>query len=153
MRLLSPFLKKLMFAQQFAMADGTIRVLGQKHVMLPVHVLAGLQEMDKHRCYAIVKNGIKATLEDCEQRIGPSSQGSLSISMQIIETLGIGRPQVVTLNNTAKSAIVRVLGADKTNDDAIVPAVLAAMFSVVFKKDVECSLVRREASYAEYTVK
>jgi len=142
-----------MFAQQFAMANGTIQVLGQKQGMLPLSVLAGLQELDKSRCYAIVKNGLKTTLEDCEHRIGSSSQGSLSINMQIIETLGLGRPQVVTLNNAAKSAIVRVLGADKTNDSVIVPGVLAAMFSVVFKKDVDCVLVRREQGYAEYTVK
>jgi hypothetical protein len=149
--MLSPFLKKLMFARQFAMADGSIEVLGCKQAMLPMSVVLELQALNPARCYSLVKEGIRLSLEDYNKRIGSASDGLVRITEQIVETFGLGRPQIIILDNERKQATVRVLAAPAGS--AIVQAVIAGMFSFIFKKDVDCTLVKQQPSYAEFTVK
>jgi hypothetical protein len=150
--MLSPFLKKLMFVRQFDMADGAIEVLGCRQAMLPMGVVLELQAVNPERCYGLVKQGIRTSLEDYNKRIGATSEGVISITEQIVETYGLGRPQIVVLDNARKQATVRVFGAPGGGNN-ILPAIIAGMFSFIFKKDVDCTLVRQHPDSAEFAVK
>ncbi len=150
--MLSPFLKKLMFARQFSMSGGVIDVLGSKHAMLPMDVILSLHEIDPSKSYGAVKKGVQKSLESYGNRIGSNSEGLLKISGDIFALFGIGNIEIVSLDNAKCGALVRVVSPPKEGGRELVAAALAGTFSFVFKKDVNCHIKRQEHSSALFEV-
>ncbi|MEK6822350.1 MAG: hypothetical protein AABY13_00855 [Nanoarchaeota archaeon] len=161
--MISSFLKKLLFARQLTMSDGTIEVLGKKHVMLPSDIVVALQSLDEKRYYDVIKKGIHQNMGDYTRRIGTTSSGIVKITEDIFETFGLGKPEIVLLDNKKKSAIVRfhkppmadACAAQNFEECILLPAALAGMFSFIFGKDVNVQVQKCEPKQAmmEYVVR
>ena len=146
--MLSPFLKKLLFARQFDMAEGKIEMLGQKEVMLPASVLGDLHKIDTKRSYQILKEGVRKAMEDDAKRIGMEGEGALKIAQEIFCMYGLGKPEIIVLDNHMKKSVVRIHKPAADRD--VVGAALAGMFSVVFGRDVDCKVTQDAPTLMEF---
>ncbi|MBI4147688.1 hypothetical protein HY490_00180 [Candidatus Woesearchaeota archaeon] len=138
--MLSPFIKKLMFARQFAMMDGKIEVLGRRQVMLPFELLSDLQNVDEQKTYSIIKQDINQTMEAFAKRIGSSPTGMFKNIEEIFECFGLGKPEIIVLDQTRKAAVIRFHDNPVQQvSAAVLPGALAGMFSFLFGKPVDCT--------------
>ena len=138
--MLSPFIKRLMFARQFVMNDGKIEVLGKRQIMLPFELLADLQSINEGRAYTIIKTDMHATMASFAQKIGSNATGMFKNIEEIFECFGLGKPEIVVLDRNKKSATIRFHDAPiQPVSQAIIPGALAGMFSFLFDKKVECT--------------
>ena len=53
--MLSPFLQRLLFVNQFEIDKGRIKILGDSQIMLNASAILGLQEIDESKLYEIAK--------------------------------------------------------------------------------------------------
>ena len=151
--MLSPFIKKLMFARQFMIADGRIEVLGKRQVMLPFELLSDLQAIDQGKMYKIVKNDIHSTMDSFAKKIGASPMGMFKSLEEIFECFGLGKPEVIVLDQNKKAAVVRFHDTPLRNcSTAVVPGALAGMFSFLFNKQVECIYNKGSAGVCEFRI-
>ena len=159
--MLSAFLKKLLFARQLFMTDGRIEVLGTNQVMLPSDIIVALQSLDEKKYYDVVKMGIQSNMVEYTKKLGSNSQGMFKITEDIFETYGLGKPEIVVLDQKKKCATVRFHGTpvgaacSKYAECVLLPAALAGMFSFLFQKDVNCAVQKCDAkgSMLQYEVK
>ncbi len=138
--MLSPFIKKLMFARQFVMTDGKIEILGRRQVMLPFELLSDLQTLDEQKTYSIIRNDIHSTMEAFAKRIGSSPTGMFKNIEEIFECFGLGKPEIIVLDQNRKTATIRFHDNPVEQvSAAVVPGALAGMFSFLFGKEVQCT--------------
>jgi len=156
--MLSPFLKKLLFARQLQLAEGKVELLGQEQVLVPMAVLVGLGRLNPEGCYDVMRQTIKESMALYAKRIGSTNEGLLKVMEEIFETYGFGHPEIIKLDNANKKAIIRIKNSPLTKTkkmtakDTLLPAgSLAGMFSFLFKKDVDCS-VKMKSNQMECTV-
>lgn len=126
---LSPLLQKLLFVNQFSIANGKVEILGNRYVMLDASNLLILQEIDKSKMYSSMKsstkNGLKSLVEHAEvykglkdqslknivelsKKIGKSDEGTLKTLQSILDTYGLGQIEINDLNNEKKTAMISV---------------------------------------------
>jgi len=161
--MLSSFLKKLLFARQFFMVDGRIEILGKKQVMLPSNVIAVIENMHQEVAYNYIKNAIRKDIEDYAKKLGSSEEGILKNIGDIFGTFGLGRLEIVDLDNKKKSSIIRVHNSPlieakngKTIAPKMTPAIISGVFSFLFNKEVEAKQTNPSTKgfdYYEYVVK
>ena len=160
--MLSSFLKKLLFARQFEMADGKIEILGKKQVMVPSDVIYDLQLINPKLTYNNIKRDIRKDIEDYARKLGSGEEGMLKNIDYLFETFGLGKMQVVTIDNKKKNCIIRVynspfLGSQVLKDNLqITPAVLSGIFSFLLEKDVDAQQTNvsiKGTNYLEYVIK
>lgn len=161
--MLSGFLKKLLFARQFVMNEGKIEVLGKQQIMFPTDVLVALQSIDESKSYKVVKEHMKSNLEYYARKIGTSSSGMLKSLSDIFDTFGLGKVQVVKLDNAKKSAIVRIHNNPtaldckkaKIRNCVLHGAALAGMFSFLLEKEVDAEVkgcMVKNKKYCEFLI-
>jgi len=158
--MLSPFLKKLLFARQLYLADGKLEILGKKQVMLPVEVLVALQNLNPEKSYIVVKKSIHTSMEEYAKKVGSTSEGLIKVLEEIFETFGLGKPEIAALDNSKKTAYIKIKDCPLRNQSAklgpehgILPcAALAGMFSFLFKTDIDCT-VKVSGSVLECTIR
>ncbi|MBS3124867.1 hypothetical protein J4211_01275 [Candidatus Woesearchaeota archaeon] len=158
--MLSPFLKKLLFARQLDLSDGKIEILGKKQVMLPAEVLVALQSVDPKKSYTLVKKTINSSMEDYAKKVGSTSEGLLKVLEEIFETFGLGKPEINALDNSKKTASIKIRDCPLRNpsvklgpEHGILPcAALAGMFSFLFKTNMDCT-VKISGSVLECTIR
>ena len=161
--MLSSFLKKLLFARQFFMADGRIEILGKKQIMLPSDVISVLENINHETAYNYVKNAIKKDIEDYAKKLGSREEGVLKNIGDIFGTFGLGRLEIVNLDNKKKSCIVKVhnsplteLKNGKSDSFKMTPAVISGVFSFLFNKEVDTKQTSAQYGnfgYCVYVVK
>ena len=184
--MISDFVKRLIFARQFSLIDGKIEILGQKHIMLSNDAVLELQNIDQSKIYSIIKTSTLKNLElmhgkaykalkevsfadisEFGKKLGSSLGGVLKNIEEIYQVYGLGKLQVVDLDNDKKQAVIRVYespiaqaslkqGRSKTNTCTINAAVLAGMFSYLFNKKIDCIETRCLAkgnSFCEFVCK
>jgi hypothetical protein len=158
--MISPFLKKLLFARQFSMIDGKIEILGKSQVLLPEDVVYELEKIDSKLVYSSVKNAIKGDITDYARRLGSTGEGMLKVLDDIFETFGLGDLEIIDINYKMKKCVLRVNHPpslelkEKKGGFSITPAVLSGMFSFLFSKDVDAkqSKMPTSAGYFEYVI-
>ncbi|MBI4017083.1 MAG: hypothetical protein HY363_05320 [Candidatus Aenigmarchaeota archaeon] len=138
--MLSPFIKKLMFARQFVMSDGKIEVLGRRQVMLPLELLADLQKLNEVEAYNVIKEDIRMIMVAFSQKIGSNSAGMFKNIEDIFECFGFGKPEIVVLDQSKKSVTVRFHDTPvRLVSEVVLPGALAGTFSFLFGKKVDCT--------------
>ena len=147
--MLSSFIKKLMFARQFFMIDGKIEILGKRQVLLPADVV---QELQKTAKVDTIKNLVKKNIEEYGKKLGAGEEGLLKNISDIFETYGMGKLEVVTLDNANKKCIVRVHNVPE-GDFILLELLLSGVFSFLFKKEVKTEKGKGNAQSIEYVVK
>lgn len=159
--MISSFLKKLLFARQFFIIDGKIEVLGKKQVMLPSDVICELQKINSRQAYNTVKKTMTNDLKDYAKKLGSGEEGMLKNVESIFETFGLGKLQIVDLDNKNKRCAMRLHGPslvmpNNLDEFGITPAILAGIFSFLFDKDVDAKQTKpygKGFDYCEYTIK
>ena len=158
--MISPFLKKLLFARQFSMEDGKIEILGKKQILLPGDVIYEMEKLIPKTVYKSVKDTVKKDIEDYARKLGSAGEGMLKILGEIFETFGLGEIEIIDMDDRKKRCIIRIhnstlisMGSGK--DGAIItPAILSGMFSFLFKKDVDAKKSNKSIGmdYLEYVI-
>lgn len=159
--MISSFLKKLLFARQFAMTDGNIVMLGQKQIMLPNDVIFEIERINPQIVYQTIKKVMRKDIELYAKKLGSGEEGMLKSVDNIFETSGLGKLEIFNIDYKKKKSIVRVhhppvfdMGESSKIGSKIIPAVLSGTFSFLFRKDVDVSQVPyRGNDYYEYEIK
>jgi len=168
--MLSSLLQRLLFVNQFNIIDGKVEVLGTRYIMLDASDLLVLQEIDKTKCYKAAKDGTKSNLKELvehanvyegmkdqslkniaelSKKIGKTDEGVIKTLQSLFEIYGLGKLQILNLDNEKKKANLRVSdsslakaqlkkGKSKTPVCTLTSGILAGIFSYIFKKDVDC---------------
>lgn len=155
--MLSAFIKRLMFTRQFDISDGKIEVLGLSNVMLSYNLVDTLISSKQHELYDNLKNKTVEMVKFYSQKIGLESIGLIKALQEIFETYGLGKMQIVELDNKKKRGLIRVANVaddQKINEHIatnITAPILCGMFSVAFKKEVACK-VNAAGQYHEFVI-
>jgi hypothetical protein len=156
--MISAFLKKLLFARQFAMIDGKIEILGKRQVMLPADVFLRIEKDTGKVGFDSIKKGISKDLSDYAKRVGSGEEGMLKAITDIFETFGLGKLEVVAMDKKAKTAAVRIRNTPaqelKEGLSGITCAVLAGAFSFMLGNDVNAKQTKtfEKYGYEEYMI-
>ncbi len=160
--MLSPFLKKLLFARQFFIVDGKIEILGKKQVMLPSDFILELQRLEPELAYNTVKKVMMNDIKDYATKLGANGESMIKNIDDLFETFGLGKLEIINLDNKKKTCIVRVHNSPiMTNKKGesnfeITNSIIAGMFSFLFSKEVDTKQIKRagrDFDYCEYIVK
>ena len=163
--MLSAFLKKLLFVRQLIMLDGKVQILGYDQLMLPVEFINVIST--SKNIYADLKEVAEKKMTDYAKKIGVTEQGLLLNLVDIFETFGLGKVEIYDLQQEKKQAIIRIhnstIGLDylKNKKDKkpvciITAAILAGMFSSLFKKKVNAEekiCMAQGADFCEFMIK
>jgi len=158
--MISPFLKKLLFARQFSIADGKINILGKRQILLPADVIFNLGEINPKIVYKSVKSAMRKDMTDYAKKLGSSDEGMLMVMSELFDTFGLGSMEIVNIENKKRRCIIRIHnpqmnGKSGEDNSMLTPAVLSGMFSFLFNKDVDAKKVNAGAGgtiYNEYVI-
>jgi predicted hydrocarbon binding protein len=127
--MLSPFLQRLLFVNQFTIADGKVELLGDRYIMLNASDLFKLQELDRTKMYSIMKsaslNNIKEIVEHAQvyksmkdqslrniaelsKKIGKSDEGVIMTLQSIFDIYGLGKLHILDLDNKKQCASLKI---------------------------------------------
>ncbi len=143
------------------MTEGKIEVLGKKQVMLPSDFILELQRLEPELAYNAVKKVMMNDIKDYATKLGTNGESMLKNIDDIFETFGLGRLEIINLDNKRKTCIARVHNSpliDKKkghHNFEITGAVLSGIFSFLFHKDVNTQAVvsQKGVDYCEYVIK
>lgn len=129
---LSSLLQRLMFVNQFNISNGKIEILGNSYIMLDASDLLVLQNIDKTKIYAKMKDSSKKSLQNLvdhaqvykgikgqslqniallSKKIGKSDAGVIKTLQDIFDIYGLGKLKILDLNNQNKVAILEIDGS------------------------------------------
>jgi len=178
--MLSSFLQKLLFVNQFDLKDGKIQILGNRYIMINAESISALQEIDKDEIYNAskksstddlsklvkhanvyrnMKNTELKSIAELSKKIGKTDDGIMRTLETIFEIYGLGDLNIVKLDNSNKTALLKIndstiaLAQKETSKSpvcAITAGILAGIFSFVFGKDVDCVEKKCKASGAAW---
>ncbi len=149
--MLSGFVKKLIFAREFDIDNGAIRVLNTNQTMISLHAFLRLIALDKKNETEILKSCIAEDIANYEKRLGVKKNTYEHIP-ELFELFGLGKLVVIDMDQKEKKALVEIhnsplpiVALDKkiAKEDAelVFESVLRAVFSYVFGKDVNANLL------------
>jgi predicted hydrocarbon binding protein len=128
--MLSPFLQKLLFVNQFGIDKGEINMLGDKLIMLHASAILELQDIDESKLYDIakksslknlvafvehakvygkIKNVVIKELIELGQKIGQTDAGTIKTLEDLFNINGLGKMNIKSLDNANKEVIISVL--------------------------------------------
>jgi len=110
----------------------------------------GIKEIVNHaEIYKNIKNQSLKEIALLSQKVGKTDEGTIQTLQKLFEIYGLGKLIITNLNNDDKTAILKIenstmakanLEKTKSKEPVCVlcAAVLAGIFSYIFKKDVDC---------------
>jgi hypothetical protein len=138
------------------MIDGKIEYLGERLIMLPHSVVSKLQMPNAKSAYSSIKKIMKKEFEYYTKLVGNGEEGKLKNLIYIFETFGLGRLEIVDINNKNKVCKIKLYNSSlkKGKNAWLVSAILAGMFSFLFDKDVNAKRVQVKIyEHDEYFIK
>ncbi len=149
--MLSPFLKKLLFVRQFFMTDGKIEILGETQILLPIEALSMI---DNPKVFAAMSKQMKSSMQNYAKKIGTSPDGMIKSVQEIYETMGLGKMQVIKLDQEKKSCTLRIKSV-KTKNTNVIAGIIGGLFSFLFKKNLTQKdvNVRKKSGFLEVSLK
>ena len=142
----SGFLKKLLFAREFSIIDGEVKILGDRYVMLPDSMFFNIiKEMDEKEIEEFSVNYLKKIMP----RLVANKTGMVDFITDIFDIFGFGKLKIQEISWEKKKCIVFVLDTLSLNDGKskekyllLVTLILTGYFSVLFKKQVQSKTVK-----------
>ena len=133
------------------MNDGKIEILGQKQVMLPLAMMASLQN---DQTFDVANKEIQKSMEYYAKKMGGSSGGMLKSVLDIYETTGLGKMQIIKLDVASKEAILRIIDGQFDRTD-LLEGVLCGQFSYFFNKQLlrQNIKVTKKTTYLDIFIK
>jgi hypothetical protein len=156
--MLSPFVKKLLFARQINI-DKQLYVLENKKVMVSPKAILDIQDNDTDKIYKEVKQLFLAETKGHKRRIGASSKRLLDFMVNLFETYGFGQFQILRFDSN--TAVFNIIGSPFITKDGhktcyFTAGALAGTMSVVFNKNADCdeeSCISAGKNYCRFVVK
>ena len=132
--------------------------------MLPSDILIRLQKIDEKKYSSVIKELTKKNIEYYAKRMGVTSSGMIKSMSEVFETFGLGKMQIIDLNNKKKKAVIRISNTPfikdckdlKIKNCVLHNATLSGMFSFLFKKDVKSetkACMVKNKKYCEFVIK
>ena len=152
--MLSPFLKKLLFARQFTIEDGKIEIIKLRNMLISPDFILNLQEKDPDALYKLSKNIMKKDLDFFNKTISLKSQASIDRIKDIYEIFGFGKIQILDFDTKNKRGVVNILDSpiakahllnNKVSSEPkchFIAGKISGIFSFLFKKDVNAKEVK-----------
>lgn len=156
--MLSPFLKRLLFARQLIMINGKIEVLGKPQVMLPSRLVAELEAGISPAISDSIRTDVMREMEAYAAKLGSGEEGLLKNIDEIFGSYGLGRLEIVTINYKNKACVMRLYDSPLHKGGAalsrLTPAILSGVFSFLFRKGVTAKQAgSAQAAYVEYVIR
>ncbi len=128
-KMITGFVKKLMFVNKFNMLDGHIDMLDSPYIMLDASMLLGLQETDETRMYEVAKTASEKSMKNIVQhakvyrkmkitimenlakisgKITGSDEGAIKTLQDLFNVYGLGALEIISLKNAEKTALLKV---------------------------------------------
>ena len=140
--------KKLFFAREFLMFDGSIRVLGQKRVLFSNDTLLDLENLDPEKVYKIFKQHTKQEFIKLKDRINMQGGDAKNLMEELFEIYGLGTMQIVNMDNNKCIVYIQNSSLGFTYRERnkkskkpvchVIAGILAGMFSYYLNKDMDC---------------
>lgn len=127
--MLSPFLQKLLFVNQFEVNNGKITLLGDRKIMLDASIILALQETDETKAYDMakkigfenisgavehakvygaIKNAMIKELAILGEKIGETDEGTIKTLENFFNVYGLGLMSIRDINNEQKTALIEL---------------------------------------------
>lgn len=170
---LSPFIQKLLFIKKFNISDGVIEILNNKYILLDAADLLTLQEVDETKMYKKMKENFKSKFQDIliehfkvyqkikeqelinivelSENLRNSDEGIINLFQKIFNTYGLGKMEMVNLDNKNAEAIIKIDQStialeylnkykklSNKNVCVLTSGILAGAFSFLFEKNIDC---------------
>ncbi|MFH0876188.1 MAG: hypothetical protein V1859_09700 [archaeon] len=150
----SGFLKKLLFAREFSIIDGEVKVLGNRYIMLPAELLfSAIKELDEKEIESFSTNFIKNLMP----RLAASGEGNITFITEIFDIYGLGKLSIEDINPKNKKAVLvlqdfPVLKNEKKNEIflKLASSILVSYFSEFFHKRLSVKSTKISGSYAKF---
>ena len=151
--MLSPFLRKLLLADQVSFTEGEIKILQKNFYMQPIFNMITFQHDMKKLSKFLYRNGKKTSRELVAHfnKLGISSkQQLLNIWFDFINMFGIAQLEIVNMDEKTRKVNIRAkkssfakeyslrYGKQKESVDYILAGAIAGFFSKYFNKSVDC---------------
>ncbi|UCD03579.1 MAG: hypothetical protein JSW73_03505 [Candidatus Woesearchaeota archaeon] len=106
--MLSPLLKKLIFARQFSVENGEIQLIQLRNMLISPDLILKLQEVDATRLYKVSKKVMKRDLDFLRGKISLEGQGNIQRLEELYELFGFGNIKIVDLDRKKKRGVVNI---------------------------------------------
>ncbi len=124
---LSPFLQKLLFVNQFEISNGKVSILGSRNVLLHASAILELQELDETKLYDLakkssfknmgsfvnharvygkMKSAVLKELAALGKKIGESDEGALRTVEHLFNIYGLGQLTIRDVDNKEFHALL-----------------------------------------------
>ncbi|MCW1305848.1 MAG: hypothetical protein OH335_03690 [Candidatus Parvarchaeota archaeon] len=167
---------KLQYAMKFDIVDGKIRVLDKDQVMISPEILVEVQKEIENKLgeegnkiiYNVAKKQGKDVLEYCKQITGFQKIKLQTLALDLVQTYGFGKFEVINLDWDNCSVILHVhnsiickkytekFGHVNKPINYFLSGLLAGIYNVIFENNVECMENLCTASgnlYCEFIIK
>jgi hypothetical protein len=146
--MLSSFLKRLLFARQLVMDGGKITLLGENQIMLPADVIKEIERKGYNP--KPIKEIYYKKLKSIVEKTGLEKEGTLNVLKEIFEAYGLGKLNIIDLDNKKNTCLVNVKQFSLTsycsgifsNQCVLLCSALSGFFSYFFDKDVDCKIIK-----------
>ena len=152
--MLSPLLKKLIFARQFSVENGEIQLIQLRNMLISPDLILKLQEVNATRLYEISKKVMKKDLDFLRGKISLEGQGNIQRLEELYELFGFGNIKIVDLDRKKKRGVVNIHNspiartyllnnkASKEPKCNFIAGKIAGMFCFIFRKNVDAKEVK-----------
>ncbi|MFH1391660.1 MAG: V4R domain-containing protein [Candidatus Diapherotrites archaeon] len=167
--MLNSFYDKFIFTNGLKYKHNNFYLINLPFVILPVDVLIGIAEVNDSKLnkeiYYAIKNSIKGSLnKEFQIDFGISGDKGLEFMETYFTASGWGKLQRTNLDFEKNRALISVENSPvainstkaKLHADSFIRGFLAGIFSIYFKKDVECVEVKCKAlgeTHCDFIVK
>jgi len=136
--MLSPFLRKLMFAREFSIMDGEAKILGEKYSIIDSELLfSAFEKIDSNKVTELSKKQI----ENIASKIGTKKIEILEKIPEIYESFGLGKLNILKLDTKKKNCIVELYNLPTTknieNFSIVAGSILSGYFFTIFEKKMK----------------
>jgi len=147
--MLSPFVKRLLFARQFVLDEGQVQVLGEPESLLPIEFVIEFQRSAPEKVYKIAKSSIARFVREIGSKLGAKPQDLIKRAPDVFELIGLGRLELQVLDLKKKKVIVNVYNSPLPEYEnrkccccIFTAGVLAGLFSTLLGKDLNAKEVK-----------
>ena len=139
--MLSPFVKKLLFARQINIDKGLL-VLENKKVMVSPKVILDIQNKNVNEIYSEIKRMSAEEAKVHKKKVGVSDKKLLDLMLNLFETYGLGQLQLIRYDSNL--AVFNIIDSPfvsrgKSKTCYFTAGALAGTMSIVWNKNVDCA--------------
>ncbi len=160
--MISGFIKKLLYTNQFQVFKGKTSILETPYTILPLEALVLLEKREPKLCYSLMKKAAFEHAGILMKKTGFKGKQAFSLLMESFDVFGIGELQVIELDEKQCKGRVKLLDSAYLKEAAklkiaakhsVTSGTLAGFFSYYLSHNVDVSHESSEGNTAFFVVK